>query len=217
MCENGKKIGPQQATEMLERLATMRNGSALLVQEAEEAPYDKLVRAANLILEAIGEDLTRPGLLGTPDRIARMWLEFANYNPGKLETTFNSIEADQMVVVTGMQVWSFCEHHLLPFDCTLSIGYITGDKVLGLSKFARIAHKHAHKLQIQERLVRDIADEVKSITGTESVAVLGSGTHGCMAMRGIRTPHKMVSSVMDGKFRSEESTRAEFLKITGLS
>src|SRR3990172_1122507 len=125
------------------------------------------------LLSAIGEDVNREGLIQTPHRWAKWWLEFMQYDPGNTDTTFEAIETDQMVVVKGIKVWSLCEHHLLPFWCNLSIGYICKDKVLGLSKFARIANKHAHRLQIQEGLVRDIAQEVTHLAQTEDVAVLG--------------------------------------------
>lgn len=165
------------------------------------------------VLLALGEDPTRDGLKDTPARISRFWAEFVDYDPGNTNTVFESVTADQMVVVSGIRVWSLCEHHLLPFWCDISIGYITEDKVLGLSKFARVAHQYAHKLQLQERLVQDIADAITEKAGTKDVAVLGQGVHLCMAMRGIRTPAMMTSSVMKGAFRLDPQTRREFLDL----
>jgi GTP cyclohydrolase I len=101
--------------------------------------------------------------------------------------------------------------------CDVSIGYITGESVLGLSKFARISHQFAHQLQIQERLGVQIADEVSRITGTEDVAVVIQGEHLCMSSRGIRTPGLMTSSVMRGVFRGEYQTRMEFLHLIEMS
>jgi len=164
------------------------------------------------LLEALGEDPKREGLLETPRRIANFWRDFIEYDPGKLDTTFSAITHNQMVCVTGMRVWSMCEHHMLPFWCDISIGYIANDKVLGLSKFARIAHKHAHKLTLQEQLVSDISDELVEILGTEDVAVMAKGEHLCMTMRGIRTPHRMISSALNGKFHNSEQ-RMEFLRL----
>ena len=164
------------------------------------------------LLEALGEDPTREGLVETPRRIANFWREFIEYEPGKLDTTFSAITHNQMVVVTGMRVWSMCEHHMLPFWCDISIGYIADEKVLGLSKFARIAHKHAHKLTLQEQLVSDISDELVQILGTEDVAVMAKGEHLCMTMRGIRTPHRMISSALNGQFHNSEQ-RTEFLRL----
>ena len=164
------------------------------------------------LLEAIGEDPQREGLKDTPRRIANFWREFIEYEPGKLDTTFSSVTHNQMVAVTGMKVWSMCEHHMLPFWCDVSVAYIADNKVLGLSKFARIAHKHAHKLTLQEQLVSDIANELKTALGTEDVAVMAKGEHLCMTMRGIQTPHRMISSALSGKFHMPEQ-RAEFFRL----
>lgn len=118
-----------------------------------------------------------------------------------------------MVTVTGMRVWSLCEHHLLPFWCDVAIGYIARDHILGLSKLARIAHQHAHKLQLQEQLVQQIAEHVARAGQTEDVAVVAQGEHLCMTMRGVRTEGLMVSSVMKGAFLKAGTVRSEFLDI----
>ena len=165
------------------------------------------------LLIMIGEDRKREGLVDTPERVANFWAEFIDYDPGKVDVTFASIETDQMVVLKGIRVYSLCEHHLLPMVLDVNIGYITRDKVLGLSKLARIAYKHAHRLQIQERLTRDIADEVRQLANTEDVAVLVEGTHMCMLMRGIRSSGVMVTSVMRGTFKNKPACRAEFLRL----
>lgn len=167
------------------------------------------------LLLAIGEDPDREGLKDTPRRVADYWQEFMDYKPGQVDTTFEAVTADQMVVVKGMRVWSLCEHHLLPFWCDISIGYIADGKVLGLSKFARIAHQHAHKLQLQERLADDIAANVAALTGSQDVAVLASGQHLCMVSRGIKTDGRMVTSVMRGVFRDNHQARMEFLHLAG--
>ena len=174
--------------------------------------HEKVKSLVTELLTAIGEDPTREGLKETPRRIANFWREFVEYDAGKLDTTFSAVKHNQMVAVTGMRVWSMCEHHMLPFWCDVSIAYIADDKVLGLSKFARIAHKHAHKLTLQEQLVSDIANHVKVILGTDDVAVMAKGEHLCMTMRGIKTPHKMISSALSGKFHQAEQ-RAEFLRL----
>jgi len=165
------------------------------------------------LLIEIGEDPTRDGLLETPKRVAKYWKEFIEYEPGKINTAFEAVNADQMVIVSNIKVWSLCEHHLVPFNSTISIGYITKNKVLGLSKFARIAHKHAHKLQLQEKLVEDIAKEVSELVETDNVAVFAEGQHLCMVARGIKTDGKMITSVMNGVFRAESETRNEFLQL----
>ncbi|MEM7729999.1 MAG: GTP cyclohydrolase I [Pseudomonadota bacterium] len=178
-------------------------------KSVDHARVRELVRD---LLEALGEDPDREGLQDTPRRIANFWRDFIEYDPGKLDTVFSSVRHDQMVAVTGMRVWSMCEHHMLPFWCDVSVAYIAEDKVLGLSKFARIAHKNAHALSLQEKLVSDIAEDLKGYLDTENVAVIAKGEHLCMTMRGIRTPHRMISSVLDGQFR-DPNTRAEFLSL----
>ncbi|HEY7418838.1 MAG TPA: GTP cyclohydrolase I [Ktedonobacteraceae bacterium] len=196
----------------------LQNGHASYQDEAptieiKKVDYPKLLDLGRELLIAIGEDPDREGLLETPRRWADTWREFIEYDPGNTETTFAAVTADQMVCVSGMRVWSLCEHHLIPFYCDVSIGYITGEKVLGLSKFARIAHQFAHQLQIQERLGQQIADEISRITETEDVAVVLRGRHLCMEARGIQTPGSMTSSVMRGAFREQYETRMEFLRM----
>lgn len=176
--------------------------------------YPRLLELGRELLVALGEDPDREGLQGTPRRWADWWREFIEYDPGTTDTTFSALSTDQIVCVSGMRVFSLCEHHLLPMWCDVSIGYIPGDKVLGLSKFARIAHQFAHQLQIQERLGQQIADEISRITDTKHVAVLIKGEHLCMSSRGIRTPGIMTSSVMRGNFRTDHGLREEFMQMT---
>ena len=171
-----------------------------------------LERMCRELLVEIGEDPDREGLQETPRRWAAWWREFIDHLPGDLNTCFTST-SEEMVVVQGIEVWSLCEHHLLPFRATVSMGYMPAKKVLGLSKFARIAHARAHRLQLQERLTAEIADTLSDLTDTEDVAVLADGYHLCMAMRGVRTPATMRTSVMRGRFRENVHTREEFLKL----
>lgn len=188
---------------------------------ALEAPvrrvdYPRLLELGHELLLAIGEDPQREGLQDTPRRWADAWREFIEYHPGTTETSFEAISTGQMVAISGLRVSSLCEHHLMPMWCDVAIGYITREKVLGLSKFARIAHKFAHQLQIQERLGQQIAEEISRVTRTEDVAVVIKGEHLCMSARGIRTPGTMASSVMRGIFRSDSNTRMEFLQLLHL-
>ncbi len=180
----------------------------------KKVDYPRLLELGRELLIAIGENPDREGLQDTPRRWASWWREFIEYDAGTTDTSFNSVSTDQMVCVSGMRVFSLCEHHLLPMWCDVAIGYIPRDKVLGLSKFARIAHKFAHQLQVQERLGEQIADELSRITGTPDVAVILKGEHLCMSARGIRTPGVMTTSVMRGVFRAEYQTRMEFLRLT---
>jgi len=164
------------------------------------------------LLLAIGEDPNRPGLLETPRRWASLWREFIEYEPGRIDTSFETVQSGQMVLVSGMRVWSFCEHHLIPFWCDVSIAYIPNGKVLGLSKFGRIAHYWAHRLQLQEQLAAQIADDVSSIVGSDDVAVLTQGVHLCMVMRGVKTPASMTTTILRGAFL-DGAARAEFLAL----
>ncbi len=177
--------------------------------------YDRVLDLSRQLLQAIGENPDRPGLVDTPRRIADFWKEFILYNPGNCETTFEVEEIDQMVVISGIRVYSLCEHHLLPFFVDISIGYLTQEKVIGLSKFGRISQMFAHRLQLQERLVKDIAQEVITLAGHNNVGVIGSGEHLCMTMRGIKTPSIMISSALYGKFRDNPDVRREFLNLKG--
>lgn len=179
-------------------------------EDNHHLPVEYLIKQ---LLYSIGEDPNRPGLVDTPRRVASAWDEFMNYKPGNHDTTFESVTSNQMVIVHGVKVWSYCEHHLIPFWCSLSMAYIPNQKILGLSKFARIAKKYAHRLQIQEQLVDQIADELKAITGTNDVAVVGRGEHLCMIMRGVETQGQMISSSIDGLFKSNPEARAEFMSF----
>lgn len=177
------------------------------------AQLRRLERIGRMLLEELDPDPKREALTDTPARWARMWYEFIHYDPGVINTTFNSVQHDQMIVVSGMRVWSMCEHHLLPFWCDVSIGYICKDYILGLSKLARIAHRNAHSLQVQERLGHSIAEDVQLCAQTPDVAVLCSGEHLCMTMRGIRTEALMTTSVMRGSFLEKAEVRSEFLSL----
>lgn len=170
--------------------------------------------AVRMLLEACSQDLGSDGLKGTPARVARMWRDFFEYDAGTIATEFTLQQVDQMVVVSGMHVWSMCEHHLLPFHSKVSVAYIPHNgKVLGLSKFGRIVQDVAHALQMQERMVQQIADRITQVTKCEDVAVVAQGEHLCMSMRGVRTPATMTTSVMRGRFFTAATVRAEFMAL----
>ncbi len=175
--------------------------------------YERVKKLAHELLEAIGENPDREGLRETPRRFADWWREFLEYEPGTTDTTFEATNTSSLVAVTGMRVHSLCEHHLLPFWCDVSIAYFPTHQVLGLSKFARIAHKYAHRLQLQEQLCSQIADEVQRSTGSPDVAVVCRGEHSCMTMRGIKTAGMMTSMSMRGVFEEDDSKRMEFLRL----
>lgn len=189
---------------------------ASVTKPRRSADLEALEHVGLALLLAIGEDPDRSGLKDTPKRFARAWRDFVEYDAGNSMTAFDSISKDQMVVVSGLRVYSVCEHHLMPFWCEIAIGYIAVHKVLGLSKFARIAHRHAHKLQIQERLVEQIGAEVMKATGARDVAVFGRGEHSCMVTRGIKTAGLMSCSFLRGKFKRDAKSREEFMLIAGV-
>lgn len=170
------------------------------------------------IIEAIGEDVTREGLVDTPKRAAKAF-EFLNNGYNKtLEEILNGaiFEADteDMVIIKDIELYSLCEHHLLPFVGKCHIAYLPQGKVLGLSKLARIVDMYARRLQIQEKLTKQIADAVDTAVGAKGVAVVIEAKHMCMMMRGVEKQNSvMTTSVMTGIFRKEMSTRAEFLSL----
>lgn len=170
------------------------------------------------IIEAVGEDITREGLVDTPKRAAKAFAFLNNGYDKSLEEVLNGaiFEADteDMVIVKDIELYSLCEHHLLPFVGKCHIAYLPQGKVLGLSKLARIVDMYARRLQIQEKLTKQIADAVDIAIGAKGVAVVIEAKHMCMMMRGVEKQNSvMTTSVMTGIFRKEMSTRAEFLSL----
>ena len=170
------------------------------------------------IIESIGEDLNREGLVDTPKRAAKAF-EFLNNGYEKnLEDVLNGAifeaETEDMVIVKDIELYSLCEHHLLPFIGKCHIAYLPDGKVLGLSKLARIVDMYARRLQIQEKLTKQIADAVETAVGAKGVGVVIEAKHLCMMMRGVEKQNSvMTTSVMTGVFRKSTSTRAEFLSL----
>ncbi len=198
------------------RIDKQLSSDEVIVAKTNGVDTDRIEILIRDLLTAIGEDPTREGLVDTPKRIAKFWAEFIDYEPGNFNTTFSSMEVDQLVVVDGLEGWSLCEHHLMPFSFTAHVGYITGEKVVGLSKIPRIVHMHASKLQIQEKLTHQIAKTVEDITKARGVAVLIEGQHSCMQMRGIKTNGRMVTSCLRGVMLANPAAKQEFLSIIKL-
>ena len=170
------------------------------------------------IIESIGEDVTREGLIDTPKRAAKAFAFLNNGYDKTLDEVLNGaiFEADteDMVIVKDIELYSLCEHHLLPFVGKCHIAYLPQGHVLGLSKLARIVDMYARRLQIQERLTKQIADAVNTAVNAKGVAVVVEAKHMCMMMRGVEKQNSvMTTSVMTGIFREEMSTRAEFLSL----
>ena len=172
--------------------------------------------AVATILKYIGEDPGRDGLLDTPGRVVRAWKEMtAGYRESAaeiLQRTFEE-ECDEMVVLKGVSFYSTCEHHLLPFYGEASVGYLPG-KVVGISKLARLVNCFARRLQIQERLTRQIADAIETHLEARGVAVVVRAHHLCMGCRGVKQPGTdMITSAMRGVLRSDAVARSEFLRL----
>jgi GTP cyclohydrolase IA len=170
------------------------------------------------IIEAVGEDLNREGLRDTPERAASAFKFLCNGYEKTVEDVLNGAifqaDTEDMVIVKDIELYSLCEHHLLPFIGKCHIGYLPQGKVLGLSKLARIVDMYARRLQIQEQLTRQIATTVSNAVNARGVAVVIEAKHLCMMMRGVGKQNSiMTTSVMTGIFREEISTRSEFLNL----
>lgn len=173
------------------------------------------------VLSELGEDIDREGLLDTPKRAAKaMQFLTSGYQTGLKDVVNNAVftsDSDEMVVVQGIEFYSLCEHHILPFIGRCHIGYLPDGKVLGLSKFARIVDMFGRRLQIQENMTRQIADAVQEVTGCRGVGVIVEAQHMCMMMRGVQKQNSMMrTSVMLGDFRANQATREEFMRLVGL-
>ncbi len=178
----------------------------------------KLEMNTKNLLEILGEDPSREGLLNTPKRVAKAW-EFLTkgYNENLDDLINNAIfegESKDMVIVKNIEFYSLCEHHMIPFYGKAHIGYIPDGKIIGLSKLARITDLFSQRLQVQERLTNQIAQCLQEVLNPRGVAVVLEGKHFCMLSRGVQKQNSIAtSSSMLGIFREKESTRNEFLKL----
>jgi GTP cyclohydrolase I len=187
-------------------------------REEDSDTMDKMTKACKTILECIGEDPKREGLVKTPARWAKALLFLTKgYNQCCQEVTNGAVfseDHDEMVVVRNIDIHSLCEHHMVPFSGRVHIGYIPNGKVLGLSKLARIAEVYARRLQVQERLTRQIADAIVEAVDPLGVAVVVECTHFCMVMRGVqKVGASTTTSSVRGCFQTNSKTRAEFFSI----
>ncbi|MBD9443888.1 GTP cyclohydrolase I FolE [Pseudomonas fluorescens] len=174
------------------------------------------------ILIGLGENPDREGLLDTPMRAAKAMQYLCHGYEQSVEEIVNGAlfasDNDEMVIVDNIELYSLCEHHMLPFIGKAHVAYIPTGKVLGLSKIARLVDMFARRLQIQENLTRQIADAVQQVTGAAGVAVVIEARHMCMMMRGVEKQNStMNTSVMLGAFRESSNTRQEFLQLIGRS
>lgn len=171
------------------------------------------------LLEYIGEDPARDGLLETPRRVVEAFREMTSgyqEDPAEILSRCFDEQSDELIVLRGIDFYSTCEHHLLPFYGTACVGYLPG-KVVGISKLARLVNCFARRLQIQERLTRQIADAVAEHLQARGTAVVIKAHHLCMGCRGVKQPGtELVTSAMLGTFRGDPVTRAEFLRLAGI-
>jgi GTP cyclohydrolase I len=191
-----------------------------LEDRPEQECTNDIACAVQAILQAIGEDLNREGLLRTPDRVARMYEELtAGYHvdPVKLvNDALFDVDYEQMVVVKDIDYYSLCEHHLLPFFGRAHVAYIPAGRVIGLSKIPRVVEMYARRLQVQERMTTQIADFIQEVLHPQGVAVVVEGSHMCSMMRGIKKANaSMITSAMLGIFQENSKTRAEFMEHIG--
>jgi len=193
--------------EILERIAGLIS---------EKIDHDSIVKSVHDILKSIGEDPEREGLLRTPERVAKAYRELlSGYRTDPIELLNEAIfevSYDEMVIVRDIEFYSMCEHHMLPFLGRAHVAYLPKGKVIGLSKIPRIVDMFAQRLQVQERMTKQIADLIDELLHPKGVAVVVEGLHLCSVMRGVKKHNaRMTTSSMSGAFRTNLSTRQEFL------
>jgi GTP cyclohydrolase I len=188
----------------------------------QEARLARMKGAVRTLLECVGEDPDREGLLATPERYAKAMLYFTKgYQENVRDIVNGAIFQEghnEMVIVKDIEVFSMCEHHLVPFNGKMHIGYIPANAVIGISKLPRIAEMFARRLQIQERLTKEVANAIMEVLKPQGVAVVMESSHLCMVMRGVqKTSSSTITSCVLGCFERKEKTRNEFLSLIGVN
>lgn len=179
---------------------------------------DAAERAARDLLEALGADLDHDGLRDTPRRVARTYAELLTPQPFNLTTFENEEGYDELVLARAIPFHSLCMHHLLPFHGVAHVAYLPGDRILGLSKLARVVDMFARGLQVQERLTKQIASWLEDALHPKGVGVVLEAEHMCMTIRGVQKPGtRTVTSALHGLVRDDPRTRQEFLALAGCS
>jgi GTP cyclohydrolase IA len=184
---------------------------------AQPAPnHARAEAAAKDLLEALGVDLAAPDLVDTPGRIAAMYQELLTPTPFNPTSFPNEDGYDELVLSKNIPFTSLCAHHALPFSGVAHVGYLPGERIIGLSKLARVVHYFAHSLQVQESLTKQIADWLESELEPRGVGVVIEAEHTCMTIRGVQAAgSKTVTSTMYGLLRERVATRQEFLSLIG--
>ncbi|KAK9414008.1 putative GTP cyclohydrolase 1 [Seiridium unicorne] len=206
-------------------LSRPSRGTRERLEESSEqaaARLEKMRNAVRTILECVGEDPDREGVLDTPGRYAKAMLFFTKGYQQNVKDIVNDAifheGHNEMVIVKDIEIFSLCEHHLVPFTGKMHIGYIPNNNVIGISKLPRIAELFARRLQVQERLTREVANAIMEILKPQGVAVVMESSHLCMVMRGVeKTTATTITSCVLGCFERKEKTRNEFLSLVGLN
>ena len=190
------------------------------MKKTKEPDQKKIASLVRSLLVELGEDPGREGLKKTPERVAKSLSYLTRGSRQSVKAVVNGAYfasgTNHMVILKNIELYSMCEHHMLPFFGSCAIGYISQGKVLGVSKLARIVDMYARRLQIQERLTEQIADAVMEEAKAEGVGVVIRAKHLCMMMRGVEKQNsEMVTSAVLGSFRSDEKVRGEFLSLVG--
>jgi GTP cyclohydrolase IA len=194
-----------------------RSKGLVKVMSPKAAPAGTIARHMREVLAELGEDPSREGLTLTPERSEKALRFLTSGHAMNLDQIINgalfTVEYDEMVIVKDIEFFSLCEHHLLPFYGKVHVAYLPGDKVIGLSKIPRIVDMFARRLQVQERLTREIADTISNVLEPRGVGVIIEARHFCMMMRGVEKQHSgTVTSAMLGDFQNK-ATRDEFLSL----
>lgn len=196
------------------------DGFELNAEPFDEVGETSLTSHVTALITGLGEDVEREGLLKTPQRVERSLRFLTSGYQMNVSDVINGAlfeaESSEMVVLKAIEFYSLCEHHLLPFFGTVAIGYIPGEKILGLSKFARVVDVFARRLQVQERMTAQIADALAEVLQPQGLAVVTQASHLCMMMRGVeKQGSATVTSAMRGVFRDDARTRQEFMQAIG--